>query len=111
MQKKISKLPFKGTAEQKQKLLDVIDTYKSDPSRLMTVMQEAQEIYGYLPIEVQQMIADGMNLPLEKEYGVATFPSVWAPPAMSRDRATCSTRSAKCWGSARTNARRMEGSL
>ena len=73
MQKKISKLPFKGTAEQKQKLLDVIDTYKSDPSRLMTVMQEAQEIYGYLPFEVQQMIADGMNVPLEKVYGVATF--------------------------------------
>ena len=39
----------------------------------MTVMQEAQEIYGYLPFEVQQMIADGMNVPLEKVYGVATF--------------------------------------
>lgn len=73
MQKKISKIPFKGTAEQKQKLLDVIEKYKQDSSRLMTVMQEAQEIYGYLPIEVQQIIADGMNVPLEKVYGVATF--------------------------------------
>ncbi|HIW73827.1 MAG TPA: NAD(P)H-dependent oxidoreductase subunit E [Firmicutes bacterium] len=73
MKKKISKLPFRGTAEQKQQLLDVIERYRSDPSRLMTVMQEAQEIYGYLPIEVQQMIADGMNVPLEKVYGVATF--------------------------------------
>lgn len=73
MQKKISKIPFKGTAEQKQQLLDVIETHRQDPSRLMTVMQEAQEIYGYLPIEVQQMIADGMNVPLEKVYGVATF--------------------------------------
>ena len=36
-------------------------------------MHEAQSIYGYLPIEVQQMIADGMNVPLEKVYGVATF--------------------------------------
>ena len=51
----------------------MIERYRSDPSRLMTVMQEAQEIYGYLPIEVQQMIADGMNVPLEKVYGVATF--------------------------------------
>lgn len=73
MQKKISKVPFKGTAEQKQELLDVIDKYKEDSSRLMTVMQEAQRIYGYLPIEVQQMIADGMDVPLEKVYGVATF--------------------------------------
>jgi len=36
-------------------------------------MQQAQEIYGYLPMEVQQMIADGMDVPLEKVYGVATF--------------------------------------
>ena len=39
----------------------------------MHVMQVAQEIYGYLPFEVQQMIADGMGVPLEKVYGVATF--------------------------------------
>jgi len=73
MQKKISNLPFKGTAEQEKRLKEVIETYRDDPSHLMTVMQEAQEIYGYLPIEVQKMIADGMNIPLEKVYGVATF--------------------------------------
>ena len=48
---KISKIPFKGTAEQKQRLLKVIDAYHDDPSRLMTVMQEAQDIYGYLPLK------------------------------------------------------------
>jgi len=73
MQKKISKLPFKGTAEQAEQLQAVIAKYQSDPSRLMTVMQEAQDIYGYLPFEVQQVIADGMRVPLEKVYGVATF--------------------------------------
>ena len=73
MQKKISSLPFKGTAEQEQQLQAVIEANKSDPSRLMAVMQQAQDIYGYLPIEVQQLIADGMGVPLEKVYGVATF--------------------------------------
>ncbi len=73
MQKKISTLPFKGTPEQAQRLQQVIDANKSDPSKLMGVMQEAQGIYGYLPMEVQQMIADGMGVPLEKVYGVATF--------------------------------------
>lgn len=73
MQKKISKLPFKGTAEQKAKLDAIIDANKHDKSRLMAVMQEAQEIYGYLPMEVQEMIADGMGVPLEKVYGVSTF--------------------------------------
>ncbi len=73
MQKKISSIPFSGTAEQEAQLRQVIETHKQDPSLLMAVMQEAQSIYGYLPIEVQQMIADGMGVPLEKVYGVATF--------------------------------------
>ena len=73
MQKKISSIPFSGTPEQEQKLQAVIAANKHDPSRLMGVMHEAQEIYGYLPLEVQQMIADGMEVPLEKVYGVATF--------------------------------------
>jgi len=73
MHKKQSKVPFAGTAEQEAKLNAVIEANKEDKSRLMAVMQEAQEIYGYLPVEVQQMIADGMDVPLEKVYGVATF--------------------------------------
>ena len=36
-------------------------------------MQKAQEIYGYLPIEVQTIIAEQTGIPLEKIYGVATF--------------------------------------
>ena len=73
MLKKLSTIPFNGTAEQEAKLNAVIDANKHDKSRLMGVMQEAQEIYGYLPIEVQNMIAEGMSVPLEKVYGVATF--------------------------------------
>ncbi len=73
MQKKISKLPFNGTPEQEKKLQAVIAANKHDKSRLMAVMQEAQEIYGYLPMEVQSMIAEGMEVPLEKVFGVATF--------------------------------------
>ena len=73
MLKKLSTIPFSGTAEQEAKLSAVIDANKHDKSRLMAVMQEAQEIYGYLPIEVQNKIAEGMNVPLEKIYGVATF--------------------------------------
>ncbi|MBQ9621534.1 MAG: NAD(P)H-dependent oxidoreductase subunit E, partial [Atopobiaceae bacterium] len=44
-----------------------------DESNVMAVMQKAQDIYGYLPIEVQEMIAEGMGVPLEKVFGVATF--------------------------------------
>ncbi len=73
MLKKISNLPFKGTAEQEAKLDKIINASKHDKSLLMAVMQEAQDVYGYLPIEVQTKIAEGMDVPLEKVYGVATF--------------------------------------
>ncbi len=73
MKKKISTLPFNGTAEQEAQLQKVIAEHSDDKSNLMTVMQKAQDIYGYLPIEVQTMIAEGMEVPLEKVYGVATF--------------------------------------
>lgn len=73
MLKKISKIPFKGTDEQKAKLDAVIAECAADKSLLMHVMQQAQDIYGYLPYEVQVMIAEGMDVPLEKVYGVSTF--------------------------------------
>lgn len=39
----------------------------------MPVLQEAQEVYGYLPVEVQTMIAEGLGVPLEEVFGVSTF--------------------------------------
>ena len=73
MLKKLSTIPFNGTPEQEAKLKAIIDANKHDKSHLMAVMQQAQDVYGYLPIEVQNMIAEGMNVPLEKVYGVSTF--------------------------------------
>ena len=73
MKKKLSSLLFNGTAEQKQQLMAVIEENKNDESKLISVMQQAQDIYGYLPIEVQEMISEGMGIPLEKVYGVSTF--------------------------------------
>ncbi len=73
MLKKMSKIPFHGTPEQEAELKACIDASKHDKHLLMTVMQKAQDIYGYLPFEVQVMIAEGMDVPLEKVYGVSTF--------------------------------------
>lgn len=73
MRKKIGTLPFSGTPEQEAKLMEVIETYKDDPGAVMPVLQEAQGIYGYLPIEVQTMIAKGLDVPVEEVYGVSTF--------------------------------------
>ena len=73
MAKRKTAVPFNGTAEQEKKLRERIDTYKGIPGSLMPVLQQAQEIYGYLPIEVQTIIAEGLGLSLEEVYGVVTF--------------------------------------
>ena len=69
----ISSVPFSGTPEQEKELLAVIAERKGTKGCLMPIMQKAQEIYGYLPIEVQTIIAEQTGIPLEKIYGVATF--------------------------------------
>ncbi|MGM9521571.1 MAG: NADH-quinone oxidoreductase subunit NuoE [Oscillospiraceae bacterium] len=73
MAKVKTSIPFAGTAEQEAKLKEVIAAHKDIPGALMPVMQQAQEIYGYLPIEVQSTIAEGLGVPLEEVYGVSTF--------------------------------------
>ncbi|MCR5848219.1 MAG: NADH-quinone oxidoreductase subunit NuoE [Lachnospiraceae bacterium] len=78
MSSKKTTVPFAGTKEQEEALKKVIAENKDQKGALMPVMQKAQDIYGYLPIEVQTMIADGMNVPLEKVYGVSTFYSQFA---------------------------------
>ncbi len=65
--------PFEGTPEQEEKLKELIAKYTDVQGALMPVLQGAQDIYGYLPIEVQKMIADGLHIPLQTIYGVATF--------------------------------------
>ena len=66
-------IPFKGTAEQEAELMSVIAKHKDQDGALIPVLHQAQEIYGYLPIEVQTMIADGLSVPLAEVYGVVTF--------------------------------------
>ncbi|MBR1778920.1 MAG: NAD(P)H-dependent oxidoreductase subunit E [Clostridia bacterium] len=73
MKKKISSVKFKGTKEQEAKLLGVINKYKELPGAVMPILQEAQNIYGYLPIEVQTIIADRLDLPLREIFSIATF--------------------------------------
>ncbi len=68
-----STIPFKGTAEQEAQLMEVISKHKDTKGALIAVLHEAQNIYGYLPIEVQTIIAKGLGVTLAEVYGVVTF--------------------------------------
>ena len=73
MKKKMTTVEFRGTPEQEAKLLEVIAKYDGVKGKMMPILQEAQDIYGYLPIEVQKIIAEKTETPLEEIYGIATF--------------------------------------
>lgn len=64
---------FKGTKKQESELLKVIEKYKGTEGALIPTLHEAQEIYGYLPVEVQQIISDGLGISMAEIYGVVTF--------------------------------------
>ena len=73
MKKKLTTVAFKGTPEMEAKLDALIAEYKGTKGAIMPVLQKAQDIYGYLPVEVVDRIAKGLEVPKEEIYGVASF--------------------------------------
>lgn len=78
MKNKLEVVPFVDSPEQKAELMQLIESYKDVPGALVQVLQKAQIIYGYLPLEVQITIAEGLNVSLEEVYGVVTFYSFFS---------------------------------
>ena len=54
-------------------LKNYIDSVKNSQGVTMQILQKAQGIFGYLPLEVQQFISEETNIPLADIYGVVTF--------------------------------------
>jgi len=73
MAKSKTTVAFKGTEAQEAKLRETLALYKGQKGALMPVLQKAQDIYGYLPIEVQYMISQEFRTTLESVYEVVSF--------------------------------------
>ena len=54
-------------------LLAVCDEHNNDPGELINILHAAQGIFGYLPREVQEIIAGRLHIPVSRVYGVVTF--------------------------------------
>jgi NADH-quinone oxidoreductase subunit E/NADP-reducing hydrogenase subunit HndA len=61
------------TEEASTRLDDIISQYKNRPGSLIPVLQEAQELVGYLPPVVQRHIAKGLKIPVSEVHGVVSF--------------------------------------
>ena len=73
MKKKLTTVEFHGTKEQEERLIAVCAKYKDTMGKMMPILQEAQEIYGYLPYEVQEIIALKTGVSLEEIFGIVSF--------------------------------------
>ena len=61
-----------------QMIGEIIDKYKNREGSLIQVLHMAQNIFGYLPLELQKFIADGMGKSLSEVSGVITFYSFFS---------------------------------
>ncbi|WP_425449857.1 NAD(P)H-dependent oxidoreductase subunit E [Dethiothermospora halolimnae] len=67
------KFDFDVNKENIEMLKEIIKENENKKGALMPVLHKAQKIFGYLPIEVQSIISEGLNIPLSEIYGVVTF--------------------------------------
>ncbi|MDX9761725.1 MAG: NADH-quinone oxidoreductase subunit NuoE [Desulfomonilia bacterium] len=61
------------TADQLEEVDEIIGRYKSKPGALIPVLEQVQEVCGYLPMALQYRVAKGLNLPVANVYGVVSF--------------------------------------
>lgn len=77
-----NKILGEGCCKEEQRkygeIMNVIDLYKDKEGCLIQVLHAAQKIYGYLPLELQQFIADALGLPFSEVAGVVSFYSFFS---------------------------------
>ena len=54
-------------------LIKLCEAYGNQPGELINILHKAQDTFGYLPREVQEIIARQLSIPVSKVYGVVTF--------------------------------------
>ena len=57
---------------------EICESYANEPSPLMMILSAVQKKYGYIPLEVQQIISDKTGIPVAEIYGVVTFYSFFS---------------------------------
>jgi len=64
--------------EKRARVIEIIDQFKDQEGSLVQILHLVQVSYGYLPLEIQQLIAERLDIPLSEVYGVSTFYSFFS---------------------------------
>ena len=59
-------------------ITEIVERYKNEETPLMMVLEAIQSEYGYIPLEVQELVSSLMNIPVAEIYGVVTFYSFFS---------------------------------
>ncbi len=55
------------------KIKEICTSFNNAPGELINVLHKVQGHYGYLPAEIQEIVAQNLNIPVAKVFGVVTF--------------------------------------
>ncbi|PKO15588.1 hydrogenase [candidate division BRC1 bacterium HGW-BRC1-1] len=78
METVVHKKPTPETeAEKRERIVAMMQEYQGQTGCLIQVLHRAQEIYGYLPVDIQQLIAETLDVPLSEVSGVSSFYSLF----------------------------------
>jgi len=69
----MSRIKVELRKDQVEKIKDICKSFDNNDGELINVLHKVQGTFGYLPAEVQEVVAQELNVPVAKIYGVVTF--------------------------------------
>ena len=64
--------------DQIDKIREISNSFNNDPGELINVLHKCQGEFGYLPAEIQEIVASSLNISVARVYGVVTFYSFFS---------------------------------
>ncbi len=65
-------------AHAKKQIIEIISRYKDEKTPLMMILSDIQKEFGYIPLEVQELVSEEIGVPVAEIYGVVTFYSFFS---------------------------------
>ena len=65
-------------AHAKKQIIEIISRYKDERTPLMMILSDIQKEFGYIPLEVQELVSEEIGVPVAEIYGVVTFYSFFS---------------------------------
>jgi NADH-quinone oxidoreductase subunit E/NADP-reducing hydrogenase subunit HndA len=61
-----------------KQITEIVERYKNEPTPTMMILEDIQNEYGYIPLEVQELVSELTGVPVSDIYGVVTFYSFFS---------------------------------